>query len=85
MSLMSILDRHAGLSMRMAETVGADVVQAAVEGRIPETAIRTMVLTCSRCRAVGSCMDWLDEHAAGAEEAPDYCLNRTFLERARDS
>ncbi|RMD91298.1 MAG: hypothetical protein D6811_09255 [Alphaproteobacteria bacterium] len=67
----------------MAEAVGADVVQAAVEGRVPETAIRTMVVTCSRCQSVGSCLEWLEEHAAGAQEAPDYCLNKGLFERVK--
>lgn len=83
MSFFSRLERHADLSTRMAHTVGADVAQAAAEGRLPETAVRTMVLTCTRCQSAGSCGEWLEDHAAGAQEAPDYCLNKGLFERVK--
>lgn len=81
MSYFSRLDRHSGLVGRMADTLGADIVGAAMSGSVPETALRTAVYGCMCCEETEACEHWLEDHAGGAKAAPDYCRNKALLDR----
>lgn len=83
MSFLKKVDRHSALVGRMAETLGADVVGAAMNGAVPETVLRSAVYNCMRCDAPEACEHWLEDHAEGAEVAPDYCRNKALLERLK--
>jgi hypothetical protein len=79
MNMFQKLDRHADLVNRMADTVGADLGEALLKGTLSGQGLRAAVLNCCRCEGGGECPDWLEAHAQGAEEAPDYCRNRALL------
>ena len=72
-------DMHAGLVARMAETLGADLEDAAQRGHLPE-GLGELVLSCMGCREAGDCAGWLRENAGGAEAAPSYCANGERLQ-----
>ena len=40
---------------------------------------RSAVLNCTHCQKTGECQGWQKGHAH-ADHAPDYCLNKGFLE-----
>jgi hypothetical protein len=71
---MDRFDMHAGLVARMAETLGADLEEAALRGKLPE-GLGDIVLSCMGCRQAGACEGWLAQNAGGAEAAPGYCVN----------
>lgn len=79
MNIFEKLDRHTALVNRMAETVGADLGESLLAGRLSGPALRGMVLTCCCCKGAEVCPGWMAEHATGAEAAPAYCLNRDSL------
>jgi hypothetical protein len=79
MRAMDRYDMHAGLVARMAETLGADLEDAAQRGDLPE-GLGALVLSCMGCREAGACAGWLKENAAGAETAPGYCRNGERLQ-----
>jgi len=81
MGLFSKIDRHSALANRMANTVGANLVEASTSGMAPETAVRTAIYSCMKCDQTDACEDWLDAHADGADHTPDYCRNKALLER----
>jgi hypothetical protein len=81
MGLFDKLDRHADLVNRMAETVGADLGDAAIRGQIRPEEMRSAVLRCTACDSVEECGHWLDDHAEGAAAAPGYCRNKATLDR----
>lgn len=83
------LKLHAALFDQMACTVGLDLEEEAVAGRLQFDEIAEAVLRCSRCGNVGACHKWL---AAASEQAqtseqiqsseqmtPDFCRNRDLL------
>lgn len=83
MGLFDKLDHHGNLMHRMAETVHADVSDAMMRGRISGQDIRNAVFACVGCEGGAECPDWLEAHADGAEDTPDYCRNREMLARIR--
>jgi hypothetical protein len=80
MRAMDRFDMHAGLVARMAETLGADLEEAAFRGNLPPEGLRDLVLNCMGCREAGACGGWLAENAGGADAAPGYCRNRERLQ-----
>lgn len=83
MGLFSKLDHHSGLMHRMADTLGADLSMALVEGRLSPNELRGAVMSCMGCEETGACGQWLDDHGAGAQETPTYCRNHDMLDRLR--
>jgi len=76
------IDRHANLVNRMADTVGADMGAALLEGRVTAEDLRGAVLRCTRCAQVEKCVGWLGRNeAAGADATPEYCRNRQLMAR----
>ena len=80
MSIYDRYDRHAGLVHRMADTLGVDLAEEAMRGRIREEELRSVVYRCMGCAEAGACDHWLDDHAEGAGAAPDYCRNKSVLD-----
>ena len=68
--------RHEALMGRMADTIGVDLQEAAMRGRLDEAETARAVARCTGCEGGADCPDWLDAHAAGAAETPAYCRNR---------
>lgn len=72
------LKLHAALFDQMACTVGLDLEEEAVAGRLQFDEIAEAVLRCTRCGNVGACHKWLAA-AAQPEQIPDFCRNRDLL------
>ncbi len=81
MAFLGKIDRHSVLVNRMSNTLGADLVGAALDGAAPETVLRSAVFNCMACSDTEACEDWLAGHEDGAAEAPDYCRNKAILDR----
>ncbi|MCE8008687.1 DUF6455 family protein [Aestuariivita sp.] len=74
----SDLKHHAGLVDRMAQTVGVDLEEAVLEGRMEFDALADAVLRCAGCSDPGHCAGWLDTAQPGAMP-PGYCRNTDLL------
>jgi hypothetical protein len=83
MSFTSRIDRHARLMDRMAASLGVDLTEAALRGRLPAPDLRGLTMNCMSCRETGACEEFLAEAEAGggAFAAPPYCRNRETLNR----
>ena len=75
------LNRHAELVERMADTLGVDLAEEAMRGRMSPEQIRTNVLNCVGCAYPDGCEKWLADHKDGASETPGYCRNKSMLDR----
>ncbi len=73
-------DTHAGLVNRMSQTLGVDLAEESLRGRMPPEDLRATVLSCMGCREPGSCAKWLDAHPEGSDVAPGFCRNKERLE-----
>ncbi|AFO92126.1 hypothetical protein D1822_11950 [Phaeobacter inhibens] len=73
------LKTHATLFDSMAETVGLDLQEEAISGRLRFDEISEAVLRCTRCGGVSACRKWLDKGLRPGAEAPDFCRNRDLL------
>ncbi len=82
MSVFSRIDRHARLVERMADTVGVDLAEESLRGRMPPQEYRAAVLRCTGCSQVDACCSWLEAHPDGAVAPPDYCRNKITFERS---
>lgn len=83
MGLFKKLDTHADLMSRMADTVGADLGAALIDGRLDAQGLRSAVMSCTACDCEVACQHWLDQNAEGAAATPDYCRNGALLDRLR--
>ncbi|MDJ0629401.1 MAG: DUF6455 family protein [Rhodobacter sp.] len=81
MSFLEKIERHADLFRRMADTVEADLGEAAMEGRLTEAALRSAIVSCVGCKDAEACGDWLDAQSEGAAKTPGYCRNTALFER----
>lgn len=86
-----VLNRHAALMNRMAETLGVDLDEALRRGALRSEDWRDALVSCASCDDPASCVHWLGEHGApedrccGApeDEAPDFCNNRLMMVQLR--
>jgi len=79
---MAIIQDFASYSQRvqrMARTVGVDLGQAVLAGRLQHFPFSDIVFRCSRCPEHSACAIWLDAHQTGASEPPAYCRNTVLL------
>jgi hypothetical protein len=81
MSILAKFDRHAELMERMADTVGVDLAQLSMTGRLGPDDYRAAVFRCTGCTQPGACAEWIDGHPDGSSQTPDYCRNKAQLER----
>ena len=79
----TVLKRHAGLVDRMAQAVGVDLEEAALEGRVTVSEIDDAVLSCTGCTKPYACESWLAERTGPQEGPPSYCRNMDLLARLR--
>jgi hypothetical protein len=70
---------HADLVDRMAQTLGLDLDETIMEGRMQEQTRENAVLRCTGCADVGGCERWLADQPQSAEEAPGMCRNGTLF------
>jgi hypothetical protein len=78
-------DRHDRLMGRMADTLGVDLAEEAMHGRLGPEDLRSLLVRCTGCGQASACEGWLDAQSGQASLAPDYCRNKDQLERlARD-
>ena len=75
------LKRHAGLVDSMADTVGVDLEQAMLEGRLSVDQLSDVVLTCTGCSEAEACERWLAMQKETVSETPDYCRNTETFQR----
>ncbi len=85
MSLFERYDRHAGLVSDMADTLGVDLAEMTMTGRLTPSDHRAAVFRCIGCTQPGACAEWTAAHTEGARHAPDYCRNKEQLERLAPS
>jgi len=72
------LKHHAALVDRMADTVGVDMQDAVLDGRLPFDAIAEAVLQCTGCSDPNHCAAWLD-NTPSSDRTPGYCRNADLL------
>lgn len=72
------LQRHAGLLDQMATTLGVDLEEAAIGGKVSIDTISDAVLRCTGCPNPGHCERFLAKTVA-ATETPEYCRNQEIL------
>jgi len=75
------LKTHADLVDRMAGTVGVDLEEAMMEGRMTFDQLGDAVLSCTGCSQPETCRKWLAEQQEVVDAAPDYCRNRDMFRR----
>ena len=79
------LDRHSGLVKRMADTIGTDLGDAMISGKLTGNEFRNAVYRCTGCTSPDDCEHWLADHSeTGASETPDYCRNADLLAKLKD-
>lgn len=74
------LKHHADLFDSMASTLGHDLQEAAIAGKLRIDDISDAVLRCADCSNPGHCQQWLADRER-ALDAPEYCRNRDLLDR----
>jgi len=85
MALLEGLDRTSDLMMRMSDTLGVDLGEALLEGRLTGADLRSAAVRCSGCEAADVCGGWMAEQAGtNPEAAPGYCNNADLFARLRD-
>ena len=77
------LKRHAILVDRMATTLGVDLEEKIMEGKLEFDGLSDAVLACSGCSNPDECEKWLDAQAEGADAAPGICRNTELFERLK--
>ena len=76
---------HEYLLGRMVDVLGLDLELEVDLTRISRAQLDRAITRCTQCPDPQGCELWLEEHAAGAYEAPQLCRNKTLLEHLRDS
>ena len=79
------LRKHAALVDRMASTLGLDLEEEAMAGRLDHESLPDMVLRCSGCTQPDSCAAWLETDHDAADDAPCFCRNAKALALLRKS
>jgi uncharacterized protein DUF6455 len=70
---------HSKRVQKMAKTIGVDLGQVVLAGRLRNFPISDIVFRCSRCPEHRACEIWMDAHATGATDTPAYCRNKVVL------
>jgi hypothetical protein len=76
---------HEYLLGRMADVLGLDLDLEIDLTRLSRAQLERAIGRCTHCPDPGGCELWLEEHAAGSEEAPALCKNKALLEHLRGS
>lgn len=88
MTLTTTIRHHAGLVDRMAQTLGLDLEEEVMRGRIGPDMLPDMVLRCTGCAHPDRCETWLQQNAPQVAEAqpdttPYYCRNAEVFDDLR--
>ena len=75
--------RHWGLMNAMAGRAGVDLGMEYLDGSIARETLRSAVFRCAECGHVSACEAHLARAGGPHDEVPDYCLNRTLIDRLR--
>lgn len=67
--------RHASLVDRMSNTVGVDLEEEALRGRVSPGEIAEAVIRCTTCTQPEACEHWLATRQGTEETPPVYCRN----------
>ena len=78
-------NRHATLVDHMASTLGVDLEEKIMRGRLTYGQLDDAVLACTGCTQPCACEQWLGAQAETAPDAPDYCRNAALFENLRDT
>lgn len=80
------LRTHAALFDDMGRSLGLDLQEEAIAGRLDFDEIGEAVLRCRRCAYPDTCAVWLQSQKgeAVAGDTPDYCRNRDLLGYLRE-
>jgi Family of unknown function (DUF6455) len=70
---------HSERVQKMARTIGVDLSQAVMAGRLRNFPFSDIVFRCSKCPEHRACAIWLDAHETGATDPPAYCRNKVVL------
>ena len=70
---------HFWLTRSVARSIGLNLSEVMVEGRLTPQSYAEMVTKCRQCPLVLECQQWLATHGGGADAAPEQCLNAAQL------
>ena len=70
---------HFWLTRSVARSIDVNLSDAMNAGQIDPQGYVEMVTLCRQCRFVSQCEQWLAVNGAGAESAPDMCVNAVKL------
>lgn len=84
--------RHAALVDNMAQTLGHDLEQSVLMGRLAPDEIPQMVLRCTGCADPDRCATWLQQNGKhpdsfggtdrpAPQKAPDFCNNMAVFDQ----
>lgn len=76
---------HEHLLGRMADVLGVDLDLEVDLARLSRMQLNRAVTRCTECPDPEGCEFWLEEHRAGAGEAPLICRNKKLLDHLRNS
>lgn len=78
-------NRHATLVDHMASTLGVDLEEKIMRGRLTYGQLDDAVLACTGCTQPCACEAWLAEKAgSSAPTPPSYCRNSALFDALRD-
>ena len=77
--------RHARLVDHMAGTLGIDLDEQMMRGKVTASQIDDAVLSCTGCTQPCACDAWLSAQTETAPEAPGYCRNAALFDALRDT
>ena len=73
------LKKHAALFDEMGRSVGLDLQQQALEGRLLLDEISEAVLRCAKCSQPDHCASVMADRDAQMSAPPNYCRNRDLF------
>ncbi len=80
MGIFSKVFNSADLVSGMARRLGADISSGLLENPdMNATKMRSLVIRCAACRDQGGCAA-IQQSRARLDHAPDYCMNKDYLE-----
>jgi len=67
------------LTRSVARAIGVNLSDAMRDGDLAAVDYSTMVTRCRMCPHAQGCEEWLARNGAGAERAPEHCVNADLL------
>ncbi|MGR3377675.1 DUF6455 family protein [Salipiger abyssi] len=75
--------RHATLVDHMANTLGLDLEEQMLRGKLTFSQLDDAVLSCTGCTQPCACETWLATRAKTADAPPFYCRNTQLFDELR--